>query len=190
MSSAAPVAFGFFTPCPRGLTQSAMHQPSGTTSQAERLGVPLPPPGPPPANVPPAGPAGDPTVNATVNVTVDPTADPTALPRNTSRRDLPVESPGRMVLSTRQSVFVTLHDISRGGCCVVRKGPLPLKTGERVSIEMWREDIQTKVSLEASVRWVRHHDGTTKAGLRFLDNSAKTHRLIDQYLHRSFNPGA
>jgi c-di-GMP-binding flagellar brake protein YcgR len=148
-----------------------MHQPSGTTSQAERLGAPLPP--------------------AQVATAVSLDGDGfSALPRHTSRRDLPVESPGRMVLANGQSVFVTLHDISRGGCCVVRKGSLALKTGDRVLIEMWREDIQTKASLVASVRWVRHHDAKTKAGLRFLDNSVKTHRLIDQYLQRSFNPRA
>lgn len=148
-----------------------MHQPSGTTSQAEGLGVPLPP------------------GQAASTDGLDPDAL-SALPRVTSRKDLPVESPGRMVLPNQQSVFVTLNDISRGGCCVVRKGKLDLKAGERVRIEMWREDIQTKASLAASVRWVRHHDGNTKAGLRFLDTSVKTHRLIDQYLQRSFSPGA
>jgi c-di-GMP-binding flagellar brake protein YcgR len=116
--------------------------------------------------------------------------DPTSLPRNTNRKDLPVESPGRMVLPSNQSVFVTLHDISRGGCCVVRKGNFALKPDERVCIEMWREDIQTKVSLPATVRWVRYHDGKTRAGLRFVDTSVKTHRLIDEYLQRSFRPGA
>lgn len=112
------------------------------------------------------------------------------LPRNTKRRDLPLESPGRMVLPNDQSVFVTLHDISRGGGCIVRRGALALQTGERVCIEMWREDIQTKASLSATVRWVTHHDGKTRAGLRFVDTSVKTHRLIDQYLQRSFSPGA
>lgn len=116
--------------------------------------------------------------------------EPAELPRNTNRKDLPVESPGRMVLPNQQSVFVTLHDISRGGCCVVRKGTLAVQPEDRVRIEMWREDIQTKASLSATVRWVRQHDGKTKAGLRFLDTSVKTHRLIDQYLQRSFRPGA
>jgi len=95
-----------------------------------------------------------------------------------------------MVLPNQQSVFVTLHDISRGGCCVVRKGALAVNPDDRVCIEMWREDIQTKSSLSATVRWVKHHDGKTKAGLRFLDTSVKTQRLIDQYLQRSFNQGA
>ncbi len=91
-----------------------------------------------------------------------------------------------MVLANQQSVFVTLSDISRGGCCVVRKGELALQPEDRVRIEIWREDIQTKTSLSASVRWVRQLEGKTRAGLRFLDNSVKTQRLIDQYLQRSF----
>lgn len=118
------------------------------------------------------------------------TAETAELPRNTKRNDLPNESPGRMVLANQQSVYVTLSDISRGGCCVVRKGALAMKTDDRVRIEIWREDIQTKVSLSSSVRWVRHQDGRTKAGLRFLDNSVRTHRLIDEYLQRSFILGA
>lgn len=95
-----------------------------------------------------------------------------------------------MVLPNRQSVFVTLSDISRGGCCVVRKGTLAIQPEDRVCIEMWRDDIQTKVSLSASVRWVRQHEGRTTAGLRFLDTSVKTQRMIDQYLQRSYRSGA
>ena len=147
-----------------------MDQPQGTTSQAARDGDPLPPS---------PAPAADPLASA----------EPESLPRNTNRKDLPVESPGRMVLPNKQSAFVTLSDISRGGCCVVRNGQLALKPDDRVCIEMWRVDIETKISLSASVRWVRHHDGKTKAGLRFLDTSVKTHRMIDQYLQRSFRPG-
>ena len=111
------------------------------------------------------------------------------LPRTTVRRDLPDESPGRMVLPSQQSVYVTLSDISRGGCCIVRKGSLDLHPDDKVRIEIWREDIQSKASLPATVRWVRHLEGRTKAGLRFVDNSIKTHRVIDQYLQRSFSPG-
>lgn len=149
---------------------SAMDQPQGTTTQA--------------------GPEGDPPPISTA-AAVDPQAavDPSSLPRNTNRKGLPVESPGRMVLPNKQSVFVTLSDISRGGCCVVRKGQLALKPDDRVCIEMWRDDIQTKASLPATVRWIRHVDGETKAGLRFQDTSVRTHRMIDQYLQRSFRPG-
>ncbi len=147
-----------------------MQQPQASTSQAPQEGDPLP-------------------ISPAAAVDALGAGEPESLPRITNRKDLPVESPGRMVLASKQSVFVTLHDISRGGCCVVRKGHLALQPEERVCIEMWREDIQTKVSLSASVRWVRYHDGNTRAGLRFVDTSVKTHRLIDEYLQRSFRPG-
>jgi hypothetical protein len=147
-----------------------MQQPQASTSQAPQEGDPLP-------------------ISPAAAVDALGAGEPESLPRITNRKGLPVESPGRMVLPNKLSVFVTLHDISRGGCCVVRKGELALKPDDRVCIEMWREDIQTKVSLPASVRWVRHHDGKTRAGLRFVDTSVKTHRLIDEYLQRSFRPG-
>lgn len=101
---------------------------------------------------------------------------------------LPEASPGRLVLPDRTSVFVTLQDISRGGCCVMRKGQLDLRPEEGVRIEIWREDIQTKASLAATVRWVRRDgEGCARAGLRFLDTSIKTQRLIDAYLVRSLS---
>lgn len=108
--------------------------------------------------------------------------------RNSNRRGLPDESPGRMVLPDRHSVYVTLQDISSGGCCVVRKGELALKAEDRVCIEIWRENIETKASLPAIVRWVSHQDETTRAGLHFVDSSVKTQRTIDHYLQRSFEP--
>jgi len=148
-----------------------MPQPLGSTSQGEQGGTSLP--------IEPA---------AAAALFSAPETD--QHPRNTKRNELPDGSPGRMELPNQPSVFVTLHDISRGGCCVVRKGLLNLQPGEKVRIEMWREDIQTKASLPATVRWVKHLDGRTRAGLRFVDTSTRTHRLIDQYLQRSFTPGS
>jgi hypothetical protein len=95
-----------------------------------------------------------------------------------------------MVMPNRQSVFVTLHDVSRAGCCVMRKGTLPVQPDDQVTIEFWRDSIDSKESLKATVRWVRLFDGKTRAGLRFLDTSVKTHRAIQTYLKRSMIPGA
>lgn len=113
-------------------------------------------------------------------------------PRSAERNHLPDESPGRMVLPSHRSVFVLLKDVSRTGCCVVRKGSLALNPDDRVRIEMWREDIQTKASFAATVRWVKEdeEEGLTRAGLRFIDTSVKTQRLIDLYVARSFAPPA
>jgi len=70
---------------------------------------------------------------------------------------------------------------------VVRKGSLPLEVDEQVRIEIWREDIHTKASLPAIVRWVREQEGKTRAGLRFLDSSNRTRRTIDHYLSLSLS---
>lgn len=143
----------------------------------------------PPSGNPPPPPAVPPPPSVLRDDPPAPSDGPASpVPRHNKRSDLPQESPGRMVLPTNQSIYVTLHDISRGGCCVVRKGVLDLQPEQKVCIEIWREDIQSKASLPATVRWVRHEDEKTLAGLRFVDSSIKTQRIIDQYLQRSFTP--
>ncbi|MFM7086353.1 MAG: PilZ domain-containing protein [Cyanobium sp.] len=132
---------------------------------------PLPSPAPPPAGPPPTDGEG-------------------LQPRLNRRSPLPEESPGRMVLPSLQSVYVTLHDISRGGCRVVRKGSLALQPGDQVRIEIWREDISSKISLPATIRWVQSYEEATHAGLAFVDHSIKTQRMVDDYLRRSFQGGA
>ncbi|MFM7312227.1 MAG: PilZ domain-containing protein [Cyanobium sp.] len=112
------------------------------------------------------------------------------LPRGSTRTTLSFDSPGRLILPEQQTVFVTLHDISRSGCCVSRKGLLEAHPGDRVTIEMWREKIETKESFKAVICWVRHHERSTRVGLRFLDTSARTLRAVDAYLRSSARPGA
>jgi c-di-GMP-binding flagellar brake protein YcgR len=107
------------------------------------------------------------------------------IPREATRTPLDQDSPARMVLPNRQSVFVTLHDVSHSGCCVMRKGSLPVQHGDKVTIEFWRINIETKVSIKATVIWVRLFDGRTRAGLRFVDTSVKTQRAVQDYLKRS-----
>jgi len=116
----------------------------------------------------------------------EPTAnDGTQLPRSSDRSRMPSGTPARMTLPDKQSIFVTLNDISKGGCCVVRSGSLPLKPADLVRIEVWNDDIQLKVSFPATVRWVKPLTMSCKAGLRFVDSSIKTHRYIEQYLNRT-----
>jgi hypothetical protein len=74
----------------------------------------------------------------------EPTAnDGTQLPRSSDRSRMPSGTPARMTLPDKQSIFVTLNDISKGGCCVVRSGSLPLKPADLVRIEVWNDDIQS-----------------------------------------------
>jgi c-di-GMP-binding flagellar brake protein YcgR len=110
------------------------------------------------------------------------------LPRSSERSRMPSGTPARMTLPDKQSIFVTLHDISKGGCCVVRSGQLPLQEMDRVRIEVWNDDIQLKVSFPATVRWVTSLTMSSKAGLRFVDSSIKTHRYIEEYINRSTPP--
>ena len=98
---------------------------------------------------------------------------------------MPSGTPARMTLPDKQSIFVTLNDISKGGCCIVRTGTLPLKPSDLVRIEVWNDDIQLKVSFPATVRWVKTLTMSSKAGLRFVDSSIKTHRYIEEYLTRT-----
>ncbi len=106
-------------------------------------------------------------------------------PRGSERSRMSSGTPARMTMPDKQSIYVTLHDISEGGCCVIRTGNLPLKPSDQVRIEVWNDDIQLKVSFAASVRWVTALAMSTKAGLRFVDSSVKTHRYIKHYLTHS-----
>lgn len=143
----------------------------------------------PPPVLPPQ--AAEPVPPATIVEPVAVAAEAGHVRRIARRSFLPEQSPGRLVLPDRTSVFVTLRDISRSGCCLLRRGELALKTGDEVRIEIWREDIQTKASLTATVRWC-HQDsaGSTRVGLHFCDPSLKTHRLIESYLERSLAAAA
>ena len=106
-------------------------------------------------------------------------------PRSSERSRMPAGTPARMTMPDKQNIYVTLHDISEGGCCVIRTGNLPLKPADQVRIEVWHDDIQLKVSFPATVRWVTPMAMSSKAGLRFIDSSIKTHRYIEEYLTRS-----
>lgn len=54
-----------------------------------------------------------------------------------------------MTLPDKQSIYVTLHNISEGGCCVIRTGQLPLKPADQVRIEVWHDDIQLAAPRQA-----------------------------------------
>jgi PilZ domain len=154
------------------MTTSAGPTPQPFRSTPGQAPPPLPPPFPWPTHAEPL--AAAPLAGRT--------------PRQSRRSSLPEESPGRLVLPNRKSVFVTLHDISRSGCCVIRTGDLDLQPEAEVRIEIWRETIQTKASLAATVRWLSQDGkGRTRVGLHFLDTSIKTQRLIDDYLLRSLS---
>ena len=78
--------------------------------------------------------------------------------------------------------------VGRKPQALVNRGMLLVSTNYRflpnVTLQQMTGDIAR------SIRWVHEHEGKTRAGLRFLDTSVKTHRIIDQYVRRSLLPGA
>lgn len=104
--------------------------------------------------------------------------------RQYPRRLMPADTPARVTLPGRRNLFVNLIDISKGGCCILRKGDLNIKPGDAVQVAIWRGNIDTKITLSAKVCWVSSLDSTARAGLRFLDTSHRLHRQIDDYTER------
>lgn len=103
-------------------------------------------------------------------------------PRAHPRQGLPEETPARLTLANLQTVYVTLLDISRGGCCIVRKGRLNLHPGEGLQIDVWTGNIQNKLTLPARVCWVQQLEANGRAGLRFLQTTHRLQRQIETYI--------
>lgn len=104
--------------------------------------------------------------------------------RRHARHRLGDRPPARVALTNRQPVFVTLDDISAGGCCIVRKGQLELANGDTVLVDVWTQDIDTKLSIPARVCWCTHEDSTSRAGLRFVETNHRLQRQIESYVER------
>jgi Tfp pilus assembly protein PilZ len=86
-------------------------------------------------------------------------------------------------------VFVTLDDISAGGCCIVRKGRLELANGDNVVIDVWSQDIEMKLSIPARVCWCSHQGASSRAGLRFVETNHRLLRQIEAYVERFHHRG-
>lgn len=108
--------------------------------------------------------------------------------RRHTRHRLGVEPPARISLANRQPVFVTLSDISHGGCCIVRKGRLELSNGDAVLLDLWTDDIETKLSIHARVCWCSHQEATSRAGLRFVEANHRLLRQIEAYVQHFHQP--
>ena len=99
-----------------------------------------------------------------------------------------MEPPARIALANHQPVFVTLNDISAGGCCIVRKGRLELTNGDSVTVDLWTEEIDTKLSIHARVCWCSQQEGGSRAGLRFVETNHRLLRQIDSYVQHYRRP--
>lgn len=109
-------------------------------------------------------------------------------PRRHPRHRLDVEPPARVALANHQPVFVTLSDISSGGCCIVRKGRLELTNGDTVTVDLWTEEIDTKLSIHARVCWCSQQEGGSRVGLRFVETNHRLLRQIEAYVQHFHRP--
>ena len=110
------------------------------------------------------------------------------VPRRHVRLYLGGAPPARITMATSQPVFVTLNDISPGGCCIVRKGRLELSTGDAVIVDVWADDIQNKLSLRAKVCWTKDQEDSTRVGLRFIETNHRLLRQIETYMQQVQQP--
>jgi transposase-like protein/Tfp pilus assembly protein PilZ len=85
-------------------------------------------------------------------------------------------------------VFVTLNDISSGGCCILRKGRLDLAIGDAVTVDIWTHDIADKLPLHARVCWASHQEATSRVGLRFVETNHRLLRQIEAYVQHFHRP--
>lgn len=139
----------------------------------------------PPAPPPPPGwsPAA-----AAASAAAEATQSAAPAPRRHDRHPLGGKPPARIALTNRQPVFVTLNDISPGGCCIVRKGQLELANGDTVVVDIWTQEIETKLSIHARVCWCSHEEATSRAGLRFIETNHRLLRQIDAYVQHFQRP--
>ena len=140
----------------------------------------------PPAPPPPPGWA--PTPSVTPAAAEAGSAPQTVAPRRHPRHRLDAEPPARIALANHQPVFVTINDISSGGCCVVRKGRLDLANGDIVTVDLWTAEINTRLSIHARVSWCSQQEGSSRAGLRFVETDHRLQRQIEAYVQHYRHP--
>jgi hypothetical protein len=87
--------------------------------------------------------------------------------RASERQLLPLGMTANLHLASGEKVVVNLRDLSEGGVCAVRNGPLQLRVGARVEIELIDYDRGHRLEMEAAVRWVKPGKFNTMLGLQF-----------------------
>lgn len=179
--AAAPSAIGI--PPPSGPPGGPAAGPSSDHPPDRQVGQRPPAPPPPPAwtAAPGSGALGQGPIEP------EPATD-ASTPRRHPRHSFNGDPPARIALANRQPVFVTLNDISSGGCCIVRKGQLELANGDSVLVDLWTDDISSKLSLHARVCWCSHQDTNSRAGLRFIETNHRMLRQLESYVQHFRRP--
>ena len=107
-----------------------------------------------------------------------------ATDREQVRSELPNTPAARLIRSNQPGMFVTLLDISKGGCRVLRKGRMTLRNEETVHLDLWAEQTDVRVSLSAVVCWARDAEEDTQAGLKFSISNPSLLRQLETYIHQ------
>ena len=87
--------------------------------------------------------------------------------RSSERRLLPLGMTANLHLVSGEKIVVNLRDLSEGGVCAVRNGPMQLRVGAQVEIELIDYDRGHRLEMEAAVRWVKPGKFNTMVGLQF-----------------------
>ena len=83
-----------------------------------------------------------------------------------------------MILPSKQSLFVTLRDISKTGACVVRQGALEVDEDDSIIFEARNYDSGSTISIASNVRWVRKTGFNTYVGLSFIGTTLTPKALL------------
>ena len=87
--------------------------------------------------------------------------------RSSERQLLPLGMSANLHLLSGDKVVVNLRDLSDGGVCAVRNGPVQVRVGASVDIELIDYDRGERLEVPATVRWLNAGRYSTTIGLQF-----------------------
>lgn len=94
---------------------------------------------------------------------------------------LPLGMSANLHLISGEKVVVNLRDLSAGGVCAVRNGPLHLRVGALVELELIDYDRGDRLEVSTVVRWVKAGRMNTTIGLEFEDNGQAVAPFIAEH---------
>jgi hypothetical protein len=98
--------------------------------------------------------------------------------RRAPRHLVPIGVSVSVILPSKQSLFVTLRDISRTGACVVRQGKLEVKEDDSVIFEARNYESGATIKIPSKVCWTRETGFNTYAGLSFINTTLQPKALL------------
>ncbi len=101
--------------------------------------------------------------------------------RASERTLLPLGMTANLHLVSGEKIVVNLRDLSEGGVCAVRNGPVQLRVGALVEIELIDYDRGGRLEVSAAVRWVKPGRFSTMIGLEFEDGGQAVAPFIAEH---------